>query len=276
MKKIHFHIYDPAAPSLFKSKASDKAEAHFIECDQLDCPLLKKGQCIRRIVFGKRCVYGRNYIEIGYTKRSKAFSKWIREKREENKEVGSLKAPPSKICKIGDYVWLPYPHMDMNKEIFENPSEPFITGTPFIKFENFNVATILSILKFRPRALFGGEITSYQKEVIPLFLMHLKEFDPVLFEQVEQSLGKKLFVRSNVGRQAYLRTISPGEIDFGGNEKYEWDGEKLVFTGEPSKITLWLKIKDPVNFSMEIIPNKEAVVTITNENQVNNGTEFYD
>lgn len=276
-KVIHAHIFNPAT-SLFKTNANDKAELHTVLCSNSEnCELFKKQQCVCRHILGGRCPYGKARTEMGYTKRAKNFSSWIEEKKEQHKDVPSLSIPPSKIAIIGEYIYLPYAHMSMIESVpLLSKSSALATGLPFLKKGDWTFENVCKLIKFRPRSLFGDEITSYRKEEIPKFITHLKDFDNKMFHKAMEEFPN-LKVLSNIGRKAYLKSINSGEVVFDkkGEEKFVWDGKILKFVGN-KKLTFWNSARNIEKFELTITPSDSTIVVITDENQVNKDTEFLD
>lgn len=285
---IHAHIWSPSGFHFFKTSKKDPAKCVVYYCNNAEnCSLLKKGQCIHGAVLGPRCPYGYVRNEVGYTRRARNFSKWISDKEKEYANVlGKVKSGPTdKMVVIGEWVYLPYAHLDMNEHIpILGKSCLFISGKPFIKIGEFTVEIIQKIVDFHPHALMGGEITTYQTEQVPLFLFHLKEVFPDLYKELvklrpEYVKRYKLQIRESIGRKALLSTVSPCKIMLGKDEAFEWDGKTLK--GKKDYI-LGLSLYDENNVSaMEkidivITPSPKAVIVITDNSQVNTSTQFLD
>ena len=202
-KVIHANIYNPSH-SIFKTSRNEKAQCQTITCINSDCPLLAKGQCYARGIFTPRCPYGRANVEHGPTRRAQKFYRWVSDKSKEHKGVPYLDIPEEKMEFIGEYVLLPYSHMNMCKEVpFLRHSSLFISGSPFLPIEEWNLQTVVQLLDFRPHALMGGEITSYQKEIIPKFLLY-KERELLTIHLTDLDMQTLLlFLRRS--RSKYLR-----------------------------------------------------------------------
>lgn len=277
---IHFHVYDPVR-SIFKSDANEKSSAHFVKCNNKDdCELYGKKQCVCRRIWGPRCPYGYDSKEIGFTKKARNYSSWINEQKENNKDVGSLDSPAIKMARVGEFIYLPYSHMNMNGSVWGKDADGgyFAEGEYFLKLERFNPLTILSIIRFKPQALFGGEITSYQKEVVPVFIKHLSEVFPDLWKAVlemDNSLSDRLKEYTSIGRKALLRSVKPNVGTFKtAYGEWIWDGEKLRLNGGNTigtPIYNNTAIKETI-----VIPSEDAIVKITSDEQVKDNTEFID
>jgi hypothetical protein len=285
MKIIHAHIYDPRRPSLFgKAPANEKAQLFLVRCDNTDkCDLYKLKKCTRRKAFGSCCPYGKNDGIYGsWTRRAKKFStqinKWYEKYPEVNDSECSLSAPDHKIAKVGDYYYLPYSHMFHNNKKVEVLEESgfFRAGVPFIHKDNFDGETIISLVNHRPHAMMGGEIASYQREEVPLFVVHLYENYPDLFNEANkiQDLSKYIKEVDYVGRYAYVKTLKVGCTVIKHNgEPFLWDGEYLI--AQSDKISFPI-IDDFDELILKFKPSDSSAVKITNNNQVDSTTKFKD
>ena len=292
-KVISLCIFDPKN-SIFKQKASKKARTEVIFCSNSEnCDLYKAGSCLYGGIFTHHCEYGRREIEHGYTKKARAYSKWISDRKEKydpDGKVGRLSSPINKLAVIGDYIYLPYAQMNMNEAVpFDVHSNIFISGTKLISKSDFNVNTIKSIVEFRPMALMSGphgrEILSYQKEEVPLFLAHLNELFPELYEELFETypeLKEKYKPKriSYIGRKAYLLTLSSG-FSFSTNHKkypvkWYWDGTMLTSKSEHAYDKTWGGIKEFDEVSIELKPNKDTVIEVQDNSWVLPTTKFKD
>lgn len=276
---VNVSIFEPHK-ALFKIHRNDRAECRVLECcNKNNCDYYKNKLCymLRSKLFGcNRCPYGKLYVLSGFTKRARKYHSWIENYKEQYKDVlRKLSAPNDKIAVVGDYICLPYAQMAMNKEIpFINHDEGFVSGIEFIPKEDFTVDNIIKICNFNPRALFTGEyITSYQKEVIPKFIKDLYEHSPSLYKTVCEKLPRlKEISLTDIGRKAYLNTLNTNvgvfEDIHGGI--WVWDGEWL--TSKNSKVHFMLVKKFE---ELKVKPDVDAVVEITDDNQVNKDTIFY-
>lgn len=267
-KVIHFHLFRPDN-SLSKQPKNTPAEIQLIICNNSEnCQIFERKECACRYgLFRGFCPYGRLSRQTGYTKRAKKYYSWCREKEERYKGVPFLNEP-KKLGIVGEYVFLPYAHMDMLKSLPWN--------NHFLKREDFTVETIIQLVIFRPQAMMGGEIKSYQEKIPPQFLKHLSEQMPELFQQVieKSSEAKKRFQEfSNIGRKAILESIVPDVGRFkdihGG--LWTWDGQILHSTNSHASFMLIKKFKEVM-----LIPEPGQIVEITDEGQVGKDTIFID
>lgn len=278
---ISVSVFDPSS-SLFKQKANTRAECEIVSCSLESCPLRDKGTCTYMPILGwHKCPYGTFRRETGPTKRAKEFRKWVAQRKENYKDIPKLKDPSRKIAFIGGYVYLPYAHMAMNKDIpFLEHSNAFIHGNSFLPKESWTIETVIKILSFRPTALMGGAITQYENEQIPLFLRHLREEDPKMWGELIKRHPELNTEVDYVGRKAYLSTLNyPIEWDSRPNDKYNvhwvWDGQYVKTEGQHAYFSTWGGIGLE---SLEIrgIPSKNAVIVISDNSWVNEKTIFQD
>lgn len=281
MTIIHANVFDPTAPSLFKSRANDRAECQTIDCANESCPLLARGQChMRGGLFGNTCPYGKARRETGPTKRAAACRSWVREKREQHNGIPFLNAPPNRMDFIGDYVFLPYAHMTMCTAVpFKSRSGLFSAGDPFLPGEFWTLATVLSLLNHRPQAMMGGEITDYQRKEVPQFLLHLRETDGDMWRQLIAEKPGLDVVANHVGRKAVLATLNyPIEwtetSDRGSYPvHWKWDGETLTTESMNVFSRTWGKI-DVDSVVIQAKPAPRAAVVVRSNEWVCERTEF--
>lgn len=278
---VSCYIRNPKNTILFKSK-NDRAECRRIDCSIPECPLRKNGQCAKISVLGfGSCPYGKIFYEKGPTQRARGMLAWIEKRTAENKGIPSLTYPTQKMAFIGDYVYLPYFHMDMNKTIpFLEHSNFFSRGTPFVGKEFWTIDAVLNIIAFRPQALMGGEITSYKDESIPLFLKHLREEDKEMWAKLIKVRPEFDVEPNYVGRKALLNTLNfPIEWTV-KNEKYgypvtwKWDGDVLTSDSTNIYSSTWgggLKMKD---FIFKGHPDDGTAIEVLDNAWVNDKTMF--
>lgn len=282
-KVIHATVYDPHGISLFKSKATDRAECKIVNCSNSEnCSLFKMGKCILADSMFGRCVYGNRQSFQGPTKRAQACSDWVSDKKDQYKDVlWKMSTAPSKLAVIGEYVYLPYAHMDMNESVpFMQHDKFFQSGMPFVALNSFTTAVVGNIIKFRPRAMNYQEITSYRKEQLPKFALHLKEVMPELYSdaaKVIPELSEIVASSTMVGRKALVHSLKAGTVvtkyhdtDKLPTQHWTWDGEWLTSTDAGPSFGI-------VSFSKSVTkikPKAGESVVITNDMQVDENTEY--
>jgi hypothetical protein len=232
-------------------------------------------------VFGwDACPYGRIRSETGYTKRARAFSPWIRERQEKYKGIRRLDYPPCKMAIIGDYIYLPYAHMDMNEALpFLSHGGAFRVGCSFLPLEHWNVDTVISLLDFYPRAMMGGVISAYQKESVPKFLLHLREVMPDTWEQLIHLRPELDVIPNHIGRKAYLRTLAHPIKWITKHDKYQvvwkWNGTTLSTHSMHAYNKTWGDIELEA-ISLIGTPKSNAIIKVQSNDWVTEDTEFID
>ena len=225
-------------------KRSDRAKINSLYCYlencREECPLLKKNKCIHNRILSSGCIYGKMSRENGPTQRSNKYYSFISNAEKDIKD-NNLKMPETAyadyLINIGDYIYLPYAHMDLCKEIsFVRHNLYLLSGIPFVKVENFTPEIIVIAAKFRPQALFGGEIKQYQSERVPLFLLHVKYLMPDHYDaavKLDKTILEKTPSIDNIKTVVGTLDMIPiGKIDgYTINDKRQkvlsWDGITL-------------------------------------------------
>lgn len=267
-KLIDAYVFNPA----FKNV---KARCELTYCNNTDnCNHYKQGKCVvaNRILSSIRCPHSRRTVEEGYTQRAKSFYSWQTKRKEKYKDVlNAITTENSKLCVCGDYVYLPYPHL----RNYVN-SLSFITNEYFCKLEDFTLDNIITIIKFRPQAMMGGEIRDFQTKHVKTFIQHLKEEMPEIFkgvseqfpDLVEKHIDK---IEDYVGRTAYIKTLKIGS-ELYKDGKFVWNGEKLISDDyKGSFMPFGIKVG-----YLELVPEDNHTVKITNNSQVDENTKFKD
>lgn len=260
-------------------------EAVVISCDKHnECSYFKNSQCLAvRSFMSTGCKFSNVNTVRGYTSRAKKYSQFKREWQEHEK-YNKLTNPPTKIGLIDNHVVFPYPYVRINKDDdgkwkVKDPS--FSNSKAYIPYEDFTTGLIKAICMYRPQAIFGGTIGSYQKETVPLFLAHLKEVLPEKYIEFIKEFPEYADKEVNyVGRKALLKTIKPSTINYYsrnypelGNEWY-WDGELLTYKkGYVSSVSV---INDYEVAEFKLKPSDKTTVKITSNEQVTEDTVFVD
>jgi len=267
-KLINVYVFNPA----FKEV---KARCEFTYCNNSDnCEMYKNGKCVnqRYMLCSILCPHAKRNIEEGFTKRASKFYSWQDDKKKQYAEfLDKITIENSKLSLCGDYVFLPYPHY----KNYVNPLD-FIVNEHFCKLEDFTVDNIKTLLTFRPRALMGGEITDYQKIHAPKFIQHLKEEMPEKYRELKEIFPELMKIYKDietnyVGRKAYIKTLKIGAEIF-NKGKFIWNGEKLISENFNSAfIPFDIKIG-----RLELIPEDNSTVEITDNAQVDKNTKFID
>lgn len=278
-KEIYAWVWNPEN-SLFKQKMSEKAKGHIYSCKCPEkCELYAKGNCV---LFKNHCPYGSKDTIVGYSRMASKFSSWIYEFMDKHKEACNARfrlKQPEKMEYFMDLVYIPIPHLGLNENIeFVDGKGYFAYSYPIVKRSDFNEEFISKrIINFYPRSLTGSVIWDYQEKEVPKFLRWLKRLDPVLFDKVKalDSDHPAFNKLSDVGKKAILQTLNPNIGTFAdtSNRTWTWDGEYLY----SSNVRFYGTILETEEIQeCRLKPKDRAIVKVTDDNQVNDKTEFID
>lgn len=282
MEVINVGLY--GGKSIFGGKETP-LEASVIFCDKHEsCSYFKNGQCFNvRSPFSGGCKFGSVNTIRGYTSRAKKYGEF-KNKWKEHESYSKLIHPPTKIGVINDCVVFPYSSVRITKSEtgkwnIQDPS--FSDRKAYIPIYEFTSDLIYRICSYRPQAIMGGEIRSYQTETVPLFLAHLREVLPDKYESFTKAYPKYAQKEVNyVGRKALLKTIKPCLIEYRSrdyprlNNDWYWDGEFLTYKwGYVNSVSV---IKDYEVEEFKLKPSDKTTVKITSNEQVTEDTVFVD
>lgn len=267
---INLTYYNPKEAILFKAGKSDRERVTLYWCCNKDnCEAYKNNTCIQcNGLFGMSCPYGKKDVKEGYTKAAKKCGELVSLYKKEHENILYKLEYISRICKIGDYVYLNLPHLNnmvnpiYNKEMFFNDK--------LIKKEYFTPEFIIKLLEYNPRALIGGVIHSYQDKDIPLFSWQLKRY---MFDEYNKVLSKYSRIEnlarsvSFVGKKAKVKTLDKGLVKI-GIYIFDWDGEYLRGKGKDLDYSL------QNNEEILIKPNDDTYVKVYDDNTVTESTVF--
>lgn len=235
--------------------------------------LLEGGKIVRLNMFKG---YHDPYFKVekieGFTRRAKNYgnlrSKMVKEYPELERK---LKSVSSKIMEYSEYIYIDLPHLDNYVNPLTKDKEIFLNEN-FIYKEKFTPEFVKTLVEFKPLALMGGVIDSYRKEDVPKFLSELKLVFPEIYQEVLSisdvavSLVEDI---SYVGKEAYLYTLSNGEVEIKFNildkQKFYWDGKTL---------TNKVEMSDGNILSQSITPNENTIVKIVSDSTVNENTKL--
>lgn len=272
-------IFDPRK-SIFKHPANARAQCTTISCTLCSCPLRDLKTCSWTAPIGwDACPYGKSHVADGPTRRARSFSKWVLDQKKKYADVPHLGIPARKMAFIGDYVYLPYAHMAMNEAVpFLGHDIWFCNGIRFVPLTEWTVDTVCSLLDFRPQTMMGREIISYQQEVIPKFLLHVREADVAIWQALVAARPALNTTPNHVGREAILKTLK-GPIEWTTQKAYpvtwRWDGQYIRTSSMNAYHSTWggLKLDEVV---VEGIPADDATIVVQDNAWVDAATVFMD
>lgn len=268
---INLTYYNPCN-SFFKAGKSDRERVTLYTCCNKDnCDAYKRNKCVMlNGLWGHNCPYGNERTETGFTKAARNCGKLIREYKEKYGSVEYSKKDLGFICYIGDYVFLNLPHLINYVNSIRDRS--FFIDEDMIKKEDFTPEFVVELIKFRPYAMFGGEIKSYQEEEVPKFCMQLKRYMPDMYEQVKAiypEIDNYIEDVNYIGKYAKVKTLLPGDIKV-SIYNCKWDG-KVIYSKAKG-----IGIHELGDAEVTITPNDNTYVKIVDNATVTEETEFRD
>lgn len=276
-KVIYSYVFSPH-DAIFKSSRNDKAEHTTVTCSNSEnCGLYKRGECCWVTSFDwQSCPYGKFKKDTGYTKKAMAYRGWLDERKNRHNDITvKLTGHKRVMAQVGEYVFLPYAHITMNGNVpFLQKGGLFTKENCFLPMSQFTIDNIISMCNYKPQAMVGGTITSYQEEVVPLFIKHLSEVFPVLYDELIKVYEPAKEVVNNynyIGRSAILQTLTPNIGLFVDIHKgqWSWDGEYLTSTNSKASFMLASTFSE-----IRVKPLDYCIVKITSNEQVNKNTKF--
>lgn len=270
-KPINLTYYNPYN-SLFKSGKSDREFYNlFTCCNSENCDAYKRSKCLMlNGLWGQRCPYGKKVHKEGYTKSARKCGDLIRDIKNKYGNYEYKLKSLEFVCEIGDYVYLALPHLtNYNNSIRE---KDFFISEGLIKKEDFTNEFILELINYRPRALMGGVISSYQTESVPKFINQLKKYYKDKYEEVltlDNTIEKYIENINYKDKYAKVKTLLPSKVKLSTNT-LEWTGEILKAKG---KDISWWDLSDE---DVIIYPNENTYVKVVDNDSVTDNTEFRD
>lgn len=277
-KLIDYRLFDPTK-SLFKTKANERAEFRkLLCCEHGRCQAFAVNTCTMWRFLGPPCPYGKIQFESGPTKKSPKLWEWVSDRKKSVEGIVQLASAATKMCLIGGYIFFPYPHwsLDLGVSIDKSERANLISGgIEYIPIDRFTADFFEEVVRARPRALFGGEIASYQKEVVPSMVLHLEECLPELFggwKSKYPDTTSRFSVKNYIGRSAIIVTLPPGTVIPHKEGVMVWDGESLLVENYAS-VFMPVKVETA---KLIMKPTTGATVKITSNDQVGSDTKFSD
>lgn len=272
MKVVYFSCW--SNPTYMKSNDRERMEAFVCEYSG-KCEMYEQGKCVCENLFGGwiKCPHSKFVKESGLTKRARNFGdaacRW------KERYHTDIQTENSRLCKCGNYIYLPYPHLN----VWGNKVDDALVEDHFIPVGLFDVHMVEKIVNHRPRALMGGEIESFQKEEVPKFIQQLSENFPDIFkefieehpEQVERFVS---ISQNHVGRRAYLHTMKDG-ANFYDCHKNLWVKKDGFIVCENYKTSIHFPAGRKVRKCLHEITD-DMVVEVRSNDFVSSETKFVD
>lgn len=240
----HRHESRIIGARVYPGDSKKKCEIEILHCHcPSECVVLSDGMCIHSSCFLRfGCVYGNTSGRMGYTKRALKYRRCLNDMISEASSFPKWPGPyRENMTTVGEYVYLSYPHITMNKDVPFVKHSVMSTGMPFIYLASLDAHVVKSIVNFHPRALAGGEITSYQSESVPKFLTDMSKQMPHLLEKAgieppcyPSAIRMRLIDIPHANRRYKI------EVD--GMKAIGWDGEQLYVYPQHSRIDTSLEI----------------------------------
>jgi hypothetical protein len=250
-------------------KQNERAELRMIDCSCSDCPLLKKRQCILLNMFA-HCRYGKIKRATTPTRRAASYRQKLSELKVRENEIGQVGYPDEALTFIGDYVWLPYPHINLENSLFENKSGFFTSGDTFLEKEKWTPENVKRLLEFVPMAIMGGAIQNYPKIHARLFAYDLAHIDRQMFEQVDIAHNK--YPLPEFMRRIKVR-IPPGVDEFylkyDDKKPVRYQDGKIYLTLESPPLELWSYANKEQPVYTTFTPKNDLMVHIKDLDIVN-------
>ena len=265
---INFTCFNPIN-AIFKEGRNQKASYRVYSCcNKENCQAYSDGRCILLnpvIFYWEPCPYGKVREVEGYTRKARKFSSFLSEAKDKYGEISRKLSGLNYPAIIGDKVYVPLPFLDN----YVNPLKEI--KNKFVDKDMFTADFVIMLADFRPEAMFGGVIKSYQEENVPEFLLKLKRRFPELYQEVTEKRPDLAAVVDNisyVGKRAKVKTLLPGKVKL-GTRTAVWDGTVMV--GNGSEL---LSLFSLTNERVEIYPDDSTYVEITDDATVTESTEF--
>lgn len=218
----------------------------------------------------------------GFTSRAAGYGKQLEEWKAGEVPMGM---PPRIVTVIGEYVWLPYSHINIRDGMGHIPfvgHAGFFSATPLIKVTDFTPEVVVALANAKPQALMGGEIRSYQTESVPKFLLDLSLVMPEIFEaavKIDESIAVRAgaVAEQDVTLQLAAKFGYTGMVTYNGKEGFLYSDSTIEFNGGtlaefPGCKVKLVMVKPPLTDKVRIRrDSREFVKIMTEANKSKNG-----
>lgn len=274
---VHWSYFD--GRGLFSGKNGKESLTKVFILNEKGEQLLKEGKVACLTISGLYRHVSDPYFKMsqqeGYTTRARAHGELRRKMRDDYPELeNKLTGIKANLLEYGEYVYINMPHLDGYVNPIVKDNEAFLNKN-LVHKERFTAEFLLTLINYRPRALFGNEvITSYENEAVPKLLIELKSKFPQLFAEVvsKSDTAKEIYEQLTYkGKRAKLATLKPGDIElrlgFTDRQTFRWDGKALTNKN---------KMYDGGYVKQSLIPDDSVIVTIIDDSVVSDETEWVD
>lgn len=256
---------------------NSRLRAEYIYCDHANaCSAYKEGKCFNKTKpFGIRCEFGRIACVDGSTKKTKMYDRVYRDAKC-SEQYHKISYPNNTyIAKIGNdaFLALPYIRVERGSDSKLFCHDPGFGGNRiFVSIDELTPDNINRICTYRPCAMLGGEIESYQTETVPIFLRQLSKLFPEQYNAFIAAFPDyELKVPDYRGKYAKLSTCNRelSYRDIHGNS-FRFDGDDLVC--DKYRIGGFMPFSSSGYAQMRIKVTDDMRIKITDINQVTDQT----
>lgn len=270
---VHWSYY--GAKGLFSKKNDKEMLTKVYLIDERGRELVNQGHIAALTTIGFNRVddpYFKIERQQGFTPRAQKYGDLKRKMMKKYPDLhNKLKPLKCKLADYGDYIYLDLAHIDNYVNPIVRDNDSFL-NVNFIHKKDFNKEFLLMLMNYKPQALMGGTIDSFQKEEIPEFMVEVKSKFPQLYKSVLekserlQEVNKEI---SYVGKKAKVKTLKPGKVEV---EITIIDSKTFMWNGETLSNEVRTRNGDVINQS--ITPSDDTVVIIIEDDTVDEFTEF--
>jgi hypothetical protein len=274
-KIINIHLY--GGKPIFGKGKEEPLTTKITRCNMYNqCSLYAKGMC-KAVAY--RCEHAEVIYKRGFTSRARKYSEF-KNKWNSHEMYAHLKNKKTNIYVIGDNVYIEFVNIqfDENNKVKSYMDNWFKDEYIKISKNELTIELIKDICENKPkrRYISGTSIVKdYQKEVTQ-FLIELKTELPKLYKEFVTKYPKFHKEINYVGKKALLHTTNKNMQIQIFNGKYYWNGTTLKYiSGRIEFSTIDGKFN---NYNEVLVfdlkPNKDVVVEISTNDQVNDNTVF--